>query len=323
MMTFKQLEALYWIAQLGGFSQAARKLHTSQSAVSKRVHELEQLFETELFDRSQRSARLTEKGEEMFVLARKLLAQRDAAIEQFSKPEVIERRVRIGITELSAMTWLPALVEAIQRAYPKVIIEPTVDSSPVLRDRLLADELDLVFVPDAFSDTRVRSVRVGQVEHVWMCKPGLVRAGGLMRLHEIAQHRMLVQGPQSGTGMVYDAWMKAKGAEPAEAIVVSNLVAMLGLVVSGIGVSYLPHRCLSPLLAAGMLTQLDVQPALPPMSYVAMHKGEHRGSLIASIVMLAQECCDFTCMFQGLGQTFARASVRRNAAKDANEQQPI
>ena len=38
-MTFKQLEALYWIAKLGGFAQAANQLHTSQSAVSKRVHE--------------------------------------------------------------------------------------------------------------------------------------------------------------------------------------------------------------------------------------------------------------------------------------------
>jgi len=307
MMTFKQLEALYWIAQLGGFSQAAQKLHTSQSAVSKRVHELEQLFETELFDRSQRSARLTEKGEEMFVLARKLLAQRDAAVEQFSKPEVMERRVRIGITELTAMTWLPSLVAAIQVAYPKVIIEPTVDSSPQLRDRVLADELDLVFVPDAFSDSRIPSIRVGQVEHAWLCKPGLVRTDAPLRLHEIAQHRMLVQGSQSGTGRVYDAWMKAQGAEPADAIVVSNLVAMLGLVVSGIGVSYLPHRCLSPLLAAGLLTRIDVTPALPPMRYVAMHKGEHRSSLIASIVMLAQECCDFTRMFQGLGRTFVSA----------------
>eukprot|EP01034_Spumella_vulgaris_P009574 gene9574-12141_t len=45
-MTFKQLEALYWIARLGGFAQAANQLHTSQSAVSKRVHELEALFDT-------------------------------------------------------------------------------------------------------------------------------------------------------------------------------------------------------------------------------------------------------------------------------------
>ncbi|SDO22676.1 DNA-binding transcriptional regulator, LysR family [Rhodoferax sp. OV413] len=309
MITFKQLEALYWIAQLGGFSQAANKLHTTQSAVSKRVHDLEALFETELFDRAQRSARLTEKGEEMFVLAKKLLAQRDAAIEQFSRPEVMERRLRIGITELTAMTWLPRLIALIQQHYPKVTIEPTVDSSPQLRDKVLADELDLVFVPDAFADTRIASTKVGQVEHAWMCKPGLLpgsQPGQRMRLHEIAQYRMLVQGTQSGTGRVYDAWMKQQGADPGEVIVVSNLLAMLGLVISGLGVSYLPHRCLAPLVAAGMLTVIDVAPALPPMSYVAMHKGEHRSALVASIVMLAQDCCDFSAMFQGLDQTFAK-----------------
>ena len=114
-MTFKQLEALYWIAQLGGFSQAAHKLHTTQSAVSKRVQELEALFDTALFDRSQRAARLTDKGEEMFVVAKKLLAQRDAAVEQFGKPDVLERRVRIGVTELTAMTWLPQLIASIHQ----------------------------------------------------------------------------------------------------------------------------------------------------------------------------------------------------------------
>lgn len=32
-MTFKQLEAVYWVVQLGGFAQAANKMHTTQSAV--------------------------------------------------------------------------------------------------------------------------------------------------------------------------------------------------------------------------------------------------------------------------------------------------
>lgn len=309
-MTFKQLEALFWIAQLGGFSQAAHKLHTTQSAVSKRVQELEDFFDTPLFDRSQRSARLTEKGEEMFALAKKLLAQRDQAIEQFSRPEVMERRLRLGVTELTAMTWLPRLIETIRQLYPKVVIEPTVDSSPHLRDQLLADELDLAFVPDAFLDGRMSSTRIGQVEHAWLCRPGLVETGRTLRLHEIAQHRMLVQGPQSGTGRVYDAWLKQQGAEPRDPIKVGNLVAMLGLVMSGLGVTYLPYRCLAPLISAGMLEAIDVTPALPTMTYVAMHKGEQRGTLVTAIVMLAQECCDFDAMFQGLGQTLAPSPVQ-------------
>ncbi|WP_354359014.1 LysR family transcriptional regulator [Variovorax boronicumulans] len=297
-MTFKQLEALYWIGQLGGFAQAANQLHTSQSAVSKRVHELELLFDTELFDRSQRSARLTEKGEEMFVLAKRLLEQRDAAVEQFGKPEVVERRIRIGVTELTAMTWLPRLVGLIQQHYPKVILEPDVDDSLQLRDKLLADELDVAVVPDSFADSRMQSKVIGRVKSAWMCKPGVVPSTGTVRLHDLARHRMLVQGKNSGTGRAYDAWMKDQGVQPSNAIVVSNLVALTGLTVSGLGVSYLPRECLSPMVDAGMLAVIEVTPPLPVVRYVAMHKGEHRSALTSSIVMLAQECCDFTRMFQ-------------------------
>ncbi|GHC71197.1 LysR family transcriptional regulator [Pseudorhodoferax aquiterrae] len=299
MMTFKQLEALYWIGELGSFALAAQKLHTSQSAVSKRVHELEQAFDTALFDRSQRSARLTDKGEEMFLLAKGLLDQRNAAIEQFGRAEVVARRVRIGVTELTAMTWLPRWVELMQVHYPRVTLEPDVDSSVNLREKVLADELDLVVVPDAFADTRIPSKRVGTVESAWMCKPGLVEAGRRIRLHELAQHQLLLQGSRSGTGLLYDSWMRNLGVQPARPIVVHNLVALMGLTISGLGVSYLPREAVAPMVQSGLLAVLDVTPALPSVPYVAMYKGEHRSSLLASVVMLAQESCDFSRMFQG------------------------
>lgn len=299
MMTFKQLEALYWIAELGSFALAAQKLHTTQSAISKRVRELEMAFDTALFDRTQRAARLTDKGEEMFMLAKGLLEQRNAAIEQFGRSEVVERRVRIGVTELTAMTWLPRWVELIQVHYPKVTLEPDVDSSVNLREKVLADELDLVVVPDAFADSRIPTRPVGQVESAWMCKPGLVPAGRRIRLHELARHQLLLQGDRSGTGLLYDGWMQRLGVQPARPIVVHNLVALIGLTVSGLGVSYLPRQALRHMVADGLLAQLDVAPALPVVPYVAMYKGEHRSALLASVVMLAQESCDFTRMFQG------------------------
>jgi len=301
MMTYKQLEALYWIAQLGGFALAARKLHTTQSAISKRVHELEQAFDTALFDRSQRTAKLTEKGEEMFMLARKLLRERDAAVEQFGKPEVIERRLRIGVTELTAMTWLPRLVGLVREHYPKVTLEPDVDGSLPLRDKLLADALDVIIVPDAFTDSRLSTQPVGQVESAWMCRPGLVPTpprGRPVRLHDLAAHRMLVQGSASGTGRLYDAWLRERGVELGDTLVVSNLIALAGLTVSGLGVSYLPRHCLAPLVAAGMLAEIEVQPPLPPVPYVALARGDQRSALVGSVIMLAQSCCDFTRVFQ-------------------------
>jgi DNA-binding transcriptional LysR family regulator len=298
MMTFKQLEAVFWIGQLGGFSQAARKLHTTQSAISKRVQELEQLFETELFDRTQRSARLTEKGEQMFVIAKKLLEQRDAATEQFSEPEVYERRVRIGVTELTAMTWLPRLVELIHRHYPKVIIEPDVNMSVHLRDKLLADEVDLIITPDVFDSSRFARKRLGKVENDWMCRPGTVPTGDVMRMHELARHRLMIQGDKSGTGLGYSRWFESLGIQLSNTINSNSLVALIGLTVSGLGVSYLPRQCLAPMVASGMLEVIRTTPALPDTPYAAMYKSDVQSTLISSIVMLAQECCDFTQMFQ-------------------------
>lgn len=152
-------------------------------------------------------------------------------------------------------------------------------------------------MPDAFSDTRLLSKAVGLVDSAWMCKPGLVPAGSVP-LHELMRHRLLVQGNASGTGRLYDAWIREQGVEPSDFIVVSNLIALTGLTVSGFGVSYLPRRCLAPLIAVGMLAVLNVTPPLPRVPYVAMYKGEQRSMLTSSIIMLAQSCCDFTKAFQ-------------------------
>ena len=123
MLTFKHLEALYWVVELGGFAPAAARLHTTQSAVSKRVQELEEHFETPLFDRTLRRARPTDKGAEMHAIAKNLLERRDTAIERFTRPEAVERRLRIGVTEVAAMTWLPALLSRISDQYPRVSVE--------------------------------------------------------------------------------------------------------------------------------------------------------------------------------------------------------
>jgi DNA-binding transcriptional LysR family regulator len=299
MMTFKQLEAIYWVARLGGFAQAAAKLHATQSAISKRVQELESLFDTPLFDRSLRTARLTDKGEEMFAVAKRLLGERDAAVEQFLRPEVIERRLRIGVTELTAMTWLPRLVRRIESLYPKVVIEPDVDTSTVLRDKLLGDELDIAIVPDALEDPRCEARPVGELEMAWMCKPGMVETAKPLRLHDMGKYRLLIQSSKSGVGMAVEPWLGAHGLKvPGSSLSSNNMLALISMTVSGLGVTYLPWHCLKPMVDSGALEILKVTPAFPPTRYIALYRGDQRSSLIASVTTLAQECCDFTRIFQ-------------------------
>ena len=129
MPTIKQLEALRWIVALGSFEKAAERLHTTQSAISKRVQELEVELRTPVFDRTQRSSRLTVKGEAIMALAEELLSVRDRILAVGTGRAVAMRHLRFGVTELTAMTWLPAFVSELRASYPRIVLEPEVEMS--------------------------------------------------------------------------------------------------------------------------------------------------------------------------------------------------
>jgi DNA-binding transcriptional LysR family regulator len=193
---------------------------------------------------------------------------------------------------------LPKLCGQIQDLFPNVIIEPSVESSVDLRDRLLEDRLDLIVVPGAFSDPRLSSTPVGKTRSSWMCKPGVFRKKGrITPVSELASHQLLTQGNESGTGLLYGEWFRKMGFVPKSSITCSNLLAMVGMTVAGLGISYLPRDCLNGMIRSGLLEEIESTPPLPEVPYVAMHLWEKKSSLIPSIVMLAQECCDFSRMF--------------------------
>ncbi|REG49144.1 LysR family transcriptional regulator [Paraburkholderia sp. BL6669N2] len=294
MFTFKQMEALYWIVQLGSFEAAAGKLNSSQSAISKRIHELESTFDFAVFDRTSRTARITEKGNELFEYAKELLGRRDEIVERVSANEVLVRRIRIGVTELTALTWLPRLISAVRDAYPKVIVEAEVDLSIALRERLAADTVDLIIVPELPTSERFVSVPVGKAEHTWMYSPSRYAAKSTIPLGEIAQFPLLLQGNLSGSGLIYTRFLSENGVSLAKVLTVNNLVAQVGLTVSGMGVSHLPKSCLNYMISAGALKAIRTRPALPPIHYVALHRGEHSYSLCDQIAQLAAKYCDFS-----------------------------
>lgn len=294
MLTFKQMEALYWIVQLGSFEAAAARLNTTQSAVSKRVQELERAFDIAVFDRANRSARLTEKGTEFFEYAKELLERREHIVERMSSKEALVRQIRLGVTELTALTWLPRLIAAIQAEYPKVKVEAEVDLNATLRERLAAATVDVIIVPQTHEVEPYTSTPVGQVQNAWMCAASLAPGKRVLPLAEIAKFPLILQGGLSGTGYVYSRFLEEQGV-PLQRVLASNsLIAQIGLTLSGLGVSYLPETCLARMLKRRTLVVVPTLPALPPVRYVAMHRAEHSHSLSAAVARLAAQSCDFS-----------------------------
>jgi DNA-binding transcriptional LysR family regulator len=293
MLTFKQMEALYWIVKLGSFEAAATKLNTTQSAVSKRIQELERAFDLTVFDRVHRTARLTGKGEEFFGYAKELLERRDQIVEQIISKEALVRQIRIGVTELTALTWLPRLITAIQAEYPKLIVEAEVDLNATLRERLAADTIDIIVVPQIHGTESFATTRVGEVDNAWMCAPTLATGKAEIALADIARFPLILQGGLSGTGFIYTRFLQEHGVSMQRILASNSLIAQIGLTLSGLGVSYLPKSCLSHMVTCGALRIVQTRPALPPVSYVAMHRADQSHSLNADIARLAAQCCDF------------------------------
>ena len=120
-VTLDQLRVLVAIADKGGFTAAARHLNRAQSAISHAVANLENQLQLQLFDRSERTPKLTPDGQSILVEARSVIARADRLRARArSLAGGLETSLSLAI---SAVVPTPAVVAAMERLaerYPTV-----------------------------------------------------------------------------------------------------------------------------------------------------------------------------------------------------------
>lgn len=293
MITLKQLEALYWCAKLKSFADAASRLHTSQSAISKRVSELERAVGEPLFDRSRRLPRLTARGDQLVEGAEQMLGLRDGLLNSARRAPAAMRHFRLGVTELTALTWLPRLVQAVRADYPAMSLEPEIDLSLNLCDKLARGQLDLVVVPPVFARSGFVALPLRALQLAWMCAPSLLPARNSLTLADIATQPILMQAGRSGVDVAYDQWFRDQGLAIRRVYAGNSLVALSALTMAGFGVSYLPTDYFSDLVTRGLLKTLKVRGPRPPETrYHAVHL-EDAPPTVSEVARLAERLCNF------------------------------
>ncbi|WP_054311646.1 LysR family transcriptional regulator [Mesorhizobium sp. 1M-11] len=116
------------VAQCGGFTAASGRLGVSASAVSQTIKKLEELIGVRLFERTSRSLRLTDSGEEFLQSIGQPLDQIESAIDMLSNRAGLPAGVlRVTLSRLAAKTCiLDRMVEFVQ-TYPGVTLELSTD----------------------------------------------------------------------------------------------------------------------------------------------------------------------------------------------------
>ncbi|KVQ51779.1 hypothetical protein WK03_02840 [Burkholderia cepacia] len=291
--TVKQLEAFLSTARLGSFSAASESLHTTQSAVSKRIAELEAVLSAELFERSQKRPALTTKGRALLPLAAQVVDLLARIGEEMLDPDPFAGRLRIGVTEISALTWLRRFIEHAREQYPRLTIDPEVNSSRTLLEQFDENALDIVVVPKIDRwPSGYRNIVVGTLRTAWVTSPQ--RFGSRRRIDpgELADHPLLLQAESSVTARVHEAWLREHGVSARLATRTNSLPVLGQLTIAGLGVSVLPTEFFREEIAQGLLAVLETEDALPQIEYHAIYRSE-RGEPMLKIAALIESMCVF------------------------------
>lgn len=292
--SLRQIEAFYWTARLGGFSEAARHLNLAQSTISKRIIELEGVVGTAMFDRSSHSLRLTKAGEASLPLAAEMLSLETRFRDAAGGGATFSGLFRFGTTELVALTWLPRLIVAMKRAFPNVVPAPEVAASVDLFTRLANNQLDLVIGLDPPPASDFTRLPLGEVQLEWVAAPGFGPTEAEIPLEEIGQYPILSQSHGSGLQRLVLDWASSNGLKVNRIVECNSLNVLAGLAAAGLGVTFLTASYFGPEIAAGHLRVIRTVPPIPPLRYHAVHRAHDLSPLSANIAQIAQKTCDFS-----------------------------
>ncbi|MDF3834798.1 LysR family transcriptional regulator [Cupriavidus basilensis] len=293
MITIKQVEAFYWAAKLGTVQRAATKLHVTQSAATKRLQELERISAAPLFESSGRKAALTPKGQELLELCESFLAATARLEEIKASAKNVARVLHIGITELVALTWFPSLVRRLNSVYPHVTLQPDVDLSASLRDKVLDGRLDFAVLPEAYATPAMATVKLQSVKFSWICPVGAFDTGKVVSLQDLASLPLIEQDAGSGLTALCETLYAQAGIEPHRVSGSNSLVALAGLVEAGVGVSCVPLHLFDQEISQKRLQLVHTDPPAPSITYVASFLKQHQAALGYAVADIARQCCDF------------------------------
>ncbi|WP_339530890.1 MULTISPECIES: LysR family transcriptional regulator [unclassified Pseudomonas] len=296
MANVKQIETFYWTLKLGTLQGAADKLFITQSAATKRVRELEKQCAHPLFEKNAQKSSLTPKGEELLLAAEAVLESLKGLEDLRSSARRTMRTIRIGITELIALTWFSRFVEHLNSVYPNVSLFPDVDLSARLQQKMLTGELDLIVVPSDYVTGEMESVLVDSVEFSWLAPPGSFSECMPLPLNSLAKLPVIVQGPLSGITTRCQHLFAQAGIAYQTVYGSNSLFALAALIRAGVGASCIPRGLFQKQIENGLFQEVILETGNDRVDYhLAFLKHDH-GALGYLLGNLARQCADSTAI---------------------------
>jgi DNA-binding transcriptional LysR family regulator len=251
----RQLEVVRAVAETGSFTAAARRLHVSQSAVSRQILLLEEELREPLFLRLGRKVRLTDAGEALLQLSRRVLTDiRETAATIADRQAALKGTLRLGGGMTVCLHVFPDLLKEYRRKHREVEVKLTTGSTPQLVERVRAGAIDVALLTLPIEGADLVQERVMREELLLVTHPS----------HPLARQRRLTPRDLHGrpcvlfehgssTRRVIDEMFEREQIQPRIVMETENVEILKALTASGMGMTIVPYQAIVGEVRAGQL----------------------------------------------------------------------
>jgi DNA-binding transcriptional LysR family regulator len=248
----QNLRAFLLVAESGSFSQAAKRLHLTQPAVSKRIAQLEAQLNVSLFDRIGRRISTTEAGEALLPHARAVHLELQAAQQSVRDlAGEVRGRLRLATSHHIGLHRLPPLLSFFSKAFPAVQLDIDFMDSEKAYELTLQGEVELAVVtlaPSSIVNIVTRPIWLDPLDFMVQEGTQLTRKKAL-GLKELSRHPAILPGLNTYTGQIVKSLFEQRSL-PIQIAITTNYLETIRMMASvGLGWTVLPRSMRDPSLA--------------------------------------------------------------------------
>lgn len=257
-----EMEAFATVVDQGGFTDAAKKLGISKSAVSKHVSALEARLGARLLNRTTRRVSPTEIGLAYYDRARRVLndaGEADALVTSMqSAPSGL---LRISVATDFGVNLLSPVLGEFLREYPEITVNMVLNNRYV---ELISEGFDMAIRVGDLEDSSLRARKLTETTKRLIAAPAYFdRYGRPQRIDDLNDHKLLHYANNAASAV----WkLTAPSGEKRQVrtagwLTVNDGQSLLNAAISGLGIAYLPSFLYADAMKAGLVE--DAMPDLP------------------------------------------------------------
>lgn len=291
-MADRRLQVFHAVAKQLSFTKAAEMLFMTQPAVTFQIKQLEEHFNTRLFDRGHGRISLTPAGEVVLGYAERILglaSEMDVRLSELTGE--ISGSLMVGASSTIADFMLPRILGEFKSVYPAVRSRLSVGNSEAIEGRVLEHTIDIGFIESLSHEPNLECEVCCEDELVVICHPRFPLARHKeLTPDKLLEHPFVSREPGSGTREFTESYLLHSGIALNQLNVVMELgspIALNGVVETGLGYAIASRTSVVKEQRLGDIVAIPLKPRLLRTLSMVYPKEKFRSRLVATFVEFA------------------------------------